>query len=188
MWPDWAIYWTLYSILKLLATINLPKSATFLGNFCKGVKIFHFSSEINFGQLFKTFGNFFWSHCEWVFTDLRYFIQYFFSICRSRDLHKNTSTHTTKSTSLIDFFSSNLPPQTERLFDTINQKHEPHRPTNICFPLKDLHFSPHDKSNQFEATASREPATAGLITSPMRPRERGFYDESNWLFSEYETA
>ena len=95
MWPDWAIYWTLYSFLKLLATINLPKSATFLGNFCKGVKIFHFSSEINFGQLFKTFGNFFWSHCEWVFTDLRYFIQYFFSICRSRDLHTNTSTHTT---------------------------------------------------------------------------------------------
>ena len=92
------------------------------------------------------------------------------------------------STSLIDFFSSNPPPQTERLFDTINQKHEPHRPTNICFPLKDLHFSPHDKSNRFEATASREPATTRQITSPMRPRERSFYDESNWLFSEYETA
>ena len=36
---------------KALATINLPKSPTFLGNFCKGVKIYHFSSEIIFGQL-----------------------------------------------------------------------------------------------------------------------------------------
>ena len=34
------------------------KSSTFLGNFCKGVKIFSFSSEIIFGQLLKTFGNF----------------------------------------------------------------------------------------------------------------------------------
>ena len=28
--------------LKPLATINLPKSITILGNFCKGVKIYHF--------------------------------------------------------------------------------------------------------------------------------------------------
>ena len=33
-------------LFKPLATIN-----TFLGNFCKGVKIFNFSSEIIFGQL-----------------------------------------------------------------------------------------------------------------------------------------
>ena len=33
------------------ATIILPKLLTFLGNFCKGVKIFHFSTEIIFGQL-----------------------------------------------------------------------------------------------------------------------------------------
>ena len=32
--------------LKPLATISLPKSPTLLGNFCKGVKIYHFSSEI----------------------------------------------------------------------------------------------------------------------------------------------
>ena len=38
-------------LLKLLAAINLPKSPTFLGNFCKGVKIINFSSEIIFGQL-----------------------------------------------------------------------------------------------------------------------------------------
>ena len=36
---------------KHLATINLLKSSTFLVNFCKGVKIIHFSSEIIFGQL-----------------------------------------------------------------------------------------------------------------------------------------
>ena len=30
---------------------NLPESLTLLGNFCKGVKIYHFSGEIIFGQL-----------------------------------------------------------------------------------------------------------------------------------------
>ena len=35
-------------LLKPLATIKLPKSPTFLGNFCKGVKIYYFSSEIIF--------------------------------------------------------------------------------------------------------------------------------------------
>ena len=58
VWPDWAIYWTMGHFLKPLAAINLPKSPTFLGNFCKGVKIFHFSSEIIFGQLWSTFGDF----------------------------------------------------------------------------------------------------------------------------------
>ena len=43
---------------KAFATINLPESLTFLGNFCKGVKIFHFSSEIIFGQLLQTIGFF----------------------------------------------------------------------------------------------------------------------------------
>ena len=38
-------------VLKPLATINFPKSLTFLGNFGEGVKIYHFPSEINFGQL-----------------------------------------------------------------------------------------------------------------------------------------
>ena len=35
-----------------------PKLSTLLGNFCKGVKIVHFSSEIIFGQLLQTFGDF----------------------------------------------------------------------------------------------------------------------------------
>ena len=37
-----------------------------IGNFCKGVKIYHFSSEIMFGQALQTFGDFFWSHCTGV--------------------------------------------------------------------------------------------------------------------------
>ena len=37
--------------LKPLGPINLPKSLTFLDNFRKGVKIYHFSIEIIFGQL-----------------------------------------------------------------------------------------------------------------------------------------
>ena len=49
---------------KPLATINLPKSPTFLGNFCKVVKIYHISSEIIFGQLlYRHLAIFFWSHC-----------------------------------------------------------------------------------------------------------------------------
>ena len=38
-------------VFKTFATIDLPISPTFLGNFCKGVKINHFCSEIIFGQL-----------------------------------------------------------------------------------------------------------------------------------------
>ena len=33
------IYWTLGNFSKPLATINWPKSPTFLGNFCKGVNL-----------------------------------------------------------------------------------------------------------------------------------------------------
>ena len=38
-------------LLKPLAAINLPKSPTFLGIFCKGDKILIFSSKMIFGQL-----------------------------------------------------------------------------------------------------------------------------------------
>ena len=51
VWPDWANYCTLGNVLKPFATINLPKSPTFLADFCKGVKNLSFSSEIIFGQL-----------------------------------------------------------------------------------------------------------------------------------------
>ena len=52
------VFCTLGNFLKPVATINLPKSFSFLDNFCKGVKIYHFSSEIIFGQLLQTFGDF----------------------------------------------------------------------------------------------------------------------------------
>ena len=38
-------------IFKAFGNNNLSKSPTFLGNFCKGVKIYHISSEIIFRQL-----------------------------------------------------------------------------------------------------------------------------------------
>ena len=62
MWPDWAIYWTLGNFAKPLTAINLHKSSVFLGNFCKGVKIFNFSSGIIFGQLYRHLVTFYWSH------------------------------------------------------------------------------------------------------------------------------
>ena len=48
--------------LKPLATINLPIPLTFLGNFCKGVKIIHFSSEIILGNFYRHLAIFIWSH------------------------------------------------------------------------------------------------------------------------------
>ena len=59
MWPDWAIFCSLCNFSKPLATINLPKSLTFLSNFSKGIKIYHFSCEIIFVQLLQTFGDFY---------------------------------------------------------------------------------------------------------------------------------
>ena len=38
-------------LFKAFGNNKLPKSPTFLGIFCKGVKIYNFSSEIIFGQL-----------------------------------------------------------------------------------------------------------------------------------------
>ena len=58
VWPDLAIYWTLVNFLKPLATINLPKSPTFLGNFCKGVKNLSFSSEVILGNFYRHFAIF----------------------------------------------------------------------------------------------------------------------------------
>ena len=52
-------FWTLSNFLKPLATISFPKSPNILSNFCKGVKIYHFCSEIIFRQLLQTFGDFF---------------------------------------------------------------------------------------------------------------------------------
>ena len=62
VWPYWAIYWTLGIFLKPFAAINWPKSSTFLGNFCKDVKICHFSSEIIFWATFIDIWRFFSGH------------------------------------------------------------------------------------------------------------------------------
>ena len=51
VWPDWDIYFTLGNLSKPRATIILPKCKQILGNFCKIVKIFHFTREILFGKL-----------------------------------------------------------------------------------------------------------------------------------------
>ena len=53
VWPDWVIYWTLGNFLKPLATTNLFKSLTFLGYYCKGVKIYHFFTEIILGNFYR---------------------------------------------------------------------------------------------------------------------------------------
>ena len=46
-------FFTLGNFLKPLATINLLKSPTFLGNFCKAVKIYNFSIEIVLGNFYR---------------------------------------------------------------------------------------------------------------------------------------
>ena len=51
---------TFESLWQQFICPNLPK---FLGNFWKGDKIYQFSSEVIFGQLLLTFGDFFWSQC-----------------------------------------------------------------------------------------------------------------------------
>ena len=50
---------------QILAPINLPKYSTFLGNFCKGEKIFNFLEKSFLGNFLKTFGNFYSSHWSW---------------------------------------------------------------------------------------------------------------------------
>ena len=51
------------TFIKPLATINLSKSPTFLGNFCKGVKIYHFIVKSFLGNFYRYLAIFFWSHC-----------------------------------------------------------------------------------------------------------------------------
>ena len=60
MSPDSAIYFTLGNFLKPVATIILPKSPIFLGNFGEGGKIFHYSTEIIYWAAF------YWSPCSWA--------------------------------------------------------------------------------------------------------------------------
>ena len=66
MWPDWPIYWSLGNLVKPLATINLPESPTFLGNFCKGV-IFLVKSFL--GNFYRHLATFFSGHTGLVADD-----------------------------------------------------------------------------------------------------------------------
>ena len=63
VWPDWAIYWTLDNFSKPLATISLPKSPTFSGNFYKGVKILNFLVKSFLGNFDRHLAIFYRSHC-----------------------------------------------------------------------------------------------------------------------------
>ena len=55
VWPDWEIYWTLGNFIKHLATINLPKSPTFLGNLCKSLIFQVKSFWANFTEIWQFF-------------------------------------------------------------------------------------------------------------------------------------
>ena len=65
VWSDCAIYCTLGNFSKPVATIILT---TILGNFCKVVEIFHFSSEIIFGQTFIDIWQLFTGHTVFGWT------------------------------------------------------------------------------------------------------------------------
>ena len=67
VWPDWAIYWTLGNFLKPLATINLPQSPPFLGNFWKLSKSIIFLVKLFLGNIYRHLAIFFWSHCMQTF-------------------------------------------------------------------------------------------------------------------------
>ena len=64
LWPELAIFCTLGNFLKPWETINLPKSPTFLDNFCKGVKIFNFLVKSFLGNFYRHLEIFFLSHCS----------------------------------------------------------------------------------------------------------------------------
>ena len=70
VWPDWAIYLTLGNFLKPLATINLSKSPTFLGNFCMCLKIYYFSSESILGNFYRHLAIFFLVTLLFIYTQL----------------------------------------------------------------------------------------------------------------------
>ena len=63
VWPDWAIYCTLGNFSKPAGTIILTKLPKLFGNFCKGVKIFHVSSDIILGNFYWHYATFYWSLC-----------------------------------------------------------------------------------------------------------------------------
>ena len=115
VWQDWAIYWTLGNFLQPLATLNLPNSLTFLGNFYKGVKLYHISSEIILGQLLLTFGDFFL--VTLTMTAMEYAVDLFFCWEEVFYLFRNAtvSLHTAASNAAI--FNGHSPHTLEKVFE-----------------------------------------------------------------------
>ena len=68
MWPDWGINCNLGKFSKPVTIIILPKLPTLLGNFCIGVKIFHFQVKSFLGNFYRHLANFYWSHCLRIMT------------------------------------------------------------------------------------------------------------------------
>ena len=62
VWPYWAIFCTLGNFIKACGNNNLAQIAHILRQFFKGVKIFHFSCEIFFGNFYRHLATFYWSH------------------------------------------------------------------------------------------------------------------------------
>ena len=62
VWPDWAIYWALGKFLKRLATIDLPKSPTFLGKFLLSCRNLSFCQWNYFWATFIDIWRFFYGH------------------------------------------------------------------------------------------------------------------------------
>ena len=67
---------------KPLAAIDLPKSLTFFGNFCKGVKIYHFPSEIILGNFYKHLAIIYWSHWSEPPSLSKFLLKFIFSAKR----------------------------------------------------------------------------------------------------------
>ena len=63
VWPDLPIYWTLGNFSKPLATISLPKTPTFLGNFLEVSKYLIFLVKSFLGNFYRHLATFHRSHC-----------------------------------------------------------------------------------------------------------------------------
>ena len=118
VWPDWAIYCTLDNHSKPVATIILPKLFTLLGNFCKGVKIIHFSSD----NFYRHLTIFIWSHwippplcapkADWPISRYCPFTEYLLK-CSRAECKQMSSTPTFASFSFLftlNRVKNNLPP------------------------------------------------------------------------------
>ena len=97
VWPDLAIYWTLDNFLKSLATIDLPKSPTFLGFLVKVSKSIIFLVKSFLGNFDRHLAIFFWSHCQ---LNIRIFI-----------MRKTSITNIWKTTQLAAFEPGSYDPK-----------------------------------------------------------------------------